>query len=141
MVCINPGCGRKQSYSSRNEKTGYKKFRPYCYRCHKLEYTGTKYPEGITRIKTDTCAITKEFLDSSQLELDHKDGDDTNNTVANIWTLSKNMHGLKTKICGDGRVGLPQRTISEACKIAKQLARKTPKQRRYIFAILRGVYY
>ena len=52
----------------------------------------------------DTCKICKFVAeDKCQLDLDHIDGDNSNNKYENFQTLCANCHRLKTHINNDGK--------------------------------------
>ena len=123
-ICINYGCKKYCTYSTPG------RFRPLCSRCHKAGFkyvlkrkmadgTIKVYPpvelaEGVTPFKTGKCSNQNGHLGFpcpmdykkaswaiGRTELDHKDGDHTNNTVENIQELCPVCHVEKSKQCGD----------------------------------------
>jgi hypothetical protein len=82
------GCGNLNAFKCLDNE-GRKRYRASCVRCHK---------EG-RRIKGNKCEICG-FIpeDLVQLDLDHKDGDPSNNKPKNLQTICSNCHRLKTKL-------------------------------------------
>ena len=108
-ICLNHGC------TSPVMKNG-KKFRPYCGRCQKANYGGAVLNEGVTPYKSGKCKNQDGYLgfecpiDYSKpgaewafgrTEIDHIDGDDRNNTLANVQELCKLCHTEKGRRNGD----------------------------------------
>ena len=128
-ICINYGCNMPCTYSSQQVKG---RFRPHCSRCHKAgygyihkqrmangiikSYPPVELAEGVTPFKTGKCSNQNGHLgfpcpmdyikapwSIGRTELDHKDGNHTNNTVENIQELCPVCHIEKSKQCGDYR--------------------------------------
>ena len=78
------------------------------YRCRtvwKRNYNNTVYP--YSRHKKDFCqGCSFVPVHSSQLDVDHIDGDRWNNDPANLQTLCANCHRLKTHLSGDSNSGM-----------------------------------
>lgn len=72
-------------------------FKPMCTICHKRAYDRSH------RQKLDDCCETCGFVPAHacQLDIDHRDGDHTNNSPENLATLCANCHRLKTYINKD----------------------------------------
>ena len=125
-ICINYGCKKYCTYSTPG------RFRPLCSRCHKAGFkyvlkrkmadgTIKVYPpvelaEGVTPFKTGKCSNQNGHLgfpcpmDYEKApwaigitELDHKDGDHTNNTPENVQEVCAPCHLEKGKRNGDYR--------------------------------------
>ncbi len=110
--CINT-CGRKAEISRHTEtKTYYKK---KCGSCRftpeqkqaRLEWERANRPHGgrgeYRQHKGETCdrcGFVPEH--SCQLDVDHIDGDHSNNDPDNLQTLCANCHRLKTKLSKEG---------------------------------------
>jgi len=85
------GCGNLQSMIGRNSY-GEKVYRPICNTCKR---------KG-RRTKSDHCENCGFVaLHAVQLDVDHKDGDGSNNLPENVWTLCANCHRLKTHVNED----------------------------------------
>jgi 5-methylcytosine-specific restriction endonuclease McrA len=85
------GCGNLVTSKGR-DKTGNQVYRSSCNTCHK---TGQR-TKGTSCIR---CGFIAE--DSVQLDVDHIDGNRSNNSPDNLQTLCANCHRLKTKINND----------------------------------------
>jgi len=83
---------------------GKGKYRPLCYRCHTARHNmpirrgkALKRNTVYAHFKKDTCEFCGFIAKHScQLDVDHKDGDYTNNSPDNLQTLCANCHRLKT---------------------------------------------
>lgn len=109
IKCINIGCERKVCYSH-THKSGVKRWRPVCGRCHLASYGAKKLDEGITAVKKTYCQNKDGRLGYTcsafipypgVLELDHIDGNRENNIIENVQTLCKNCHSYKSHKNGD----------------------------------------
>ena len=79
-------CGNKQAMVGRNS-FGQKIYRAIC---------GTCRNKG-RRVKADHCQNCGFVaVNSVQLDVDHIDGNGSNNDPNNLWTLCANCHRLKT---------------------------------------------
>ena len=103
-ICVNIGCNREVAYSA-TYKSGAKRWRPVCSRCHLASYGAKPLDEGIVAIKKQYCenmdgrlgyASTATIPYPGALELDHIDGDRCNNVEQNIQTLCKVCHSYKS---------------------------------------------
>jgi 5-methylcytosine-specific restriction endonuclease McrA len=109
-ICININCTRPVAYSH-TKKSGAKRWRPVCSRCHLASYGAKPLDEGIVEVKKTYCenidARLKEYKCTTTipykgaLELDHIDGNVLNNTVDNIQTLCKVCHSYKSHLSND----------------------------------------
>jgi 5-methylcytosine-specific restriction endonuclease McrA len=71
---------------------------PYCRSCERTLYPSSK-PIGYRKFKNiccDACGFIP--LHKCQLDVDHIDGDHSNNNPDNLQTLCANCHRLKTYI-------------------------------------------
>ena len=102
--CINTNCNRPVCYSH-THKSGTKRWRPTCSRCHMASYGKIQHDEGIIPIKKPHCENIDERLGykctsyiayPGVLEIDHIDGNRANNVIDNVQTLCKNCHSYKS---------------------------------------------
>jgi len=83
-------------------KQGFQKYSKECVKCHKRTYNlkmgnGRRY--GYNLHKKDICEICGFIPEHScQLDVDHIDGDRSNDAESNLQTLCANCHRLKTHI-------------------------------------------
>ena len=92
-------CGNLTASVGRDER-GRKRYRSICAQCHR---------RGRAQ-KGDHCewpGCTFVIEHKIQLDVDHKDGNRSNNDPSNVWTLCANHHRIKTKIFKDGVYGQP----------------------------------
>lgn len=106
MTCINHGCQGKRVLVNRSN-TGNEIYRSVCSRCYRAGRGLVEFAEGVTPVKKNYCEnrdgrlgykCRATRLRSFQLDMDHIDGDNTNNRPNNIQTLCKNCHSLKSKM-------------------------------------------
>ncbi len=97
-TCTN--CGDRPCKTNGLSKDGFRKYSKYCPTCHRKIYNlkntnGRRY--GYTLHKKDTCEDCG-FIPTHpcQLDVDHIDGDKTNDDISNLKTLCANCHRLKT---------------------------------------------
>jgi hypothetical protein len=104
LVCINEGCDNHRMLVRAYNTT--KVYRPMCSRCYRAARGLTTFAEGVKPVKKDYCEnrdarlgykCKATNLKPFQLDMDHIDGDNTNNEPKNIQTLCKNCHALKSK--------------------------------------------
>jgi hypothetical protein len=105
-ACVIFGCGKPASYKHKNGDGTYS-YRNFCTKHHKTRTTNavTKkhYCENMDgHLGFGHCTTT--IVSSSQLDIDHVDGDRYNNNPANLRTYCKACHSEKTKRCGDNLV-------------------------------------
>lgn len=85
------GCGNYRE-SQGLSKAGNRIYRARCTTCRK---------KG-RRAKADHCQLCNFIpVDSIQLDIDHIDGNPSNNNPENLQTLCANCHRLKTKLNND----------------------------------------
>jgi hypothetical protein len=80
-------CGNVKESNGRR-KNGSQLYRSSCVSCRKLA-------KGTKEDKCSRCGFVPE--DMVQLDVDHIDGDRSNNDYLNLQTLCANCHRLKTK--------------------------------------------
>jgi len=85
------GCGNLVT-SKGVDKYGQTLYRSSCVTCH-------RYGKRAKADKCSRCNFIPE--DTIQLDVDHIDGDRSNNSPENLQTLCANCHRLKTKINND----------------------------------------
>lgn len=109
-ICVNHGCGRLVA-------TDGKRWRVHCSSCQKASYGGAVHRSGVTPFKTGRCSNRDGHLGFTCLikwsrvpkwakgmtEIDHKDGDHTNNSPDNLDELCPICHKLKGNLQGDYR--------------------------------------
>ena len=108
-ICINYGCD--QPCAPRSNR-----YRSHCWRCHKAGYKGEGLLEGVTPWKTGICSNVDSHLGfpcpmdydkapwatkTSTTEIDHKDGNRTNNDLSNLEELCQCCHKEKGIQAGD----------------------------------------
>ena len=129
-TCVNHGCDSlviAQSCTlSEAEQTN--SWRPHCGRCQKAAYGGIDLAYGVTSFKTGRCSnidgqlrltdgrkagfeccmdwdkMDKTFhawKPSGITEIDHIDGDPSNNSIENLQELCKFCHSVKGQLAGD----------------------------------------
>jgi 5-methylcytosine-specific restriction endonuclease McrA len=93
-------CGKGQCKTNGFSKLGFRKYSKYCPRCHKITYNlkntnGRRYGYlAYKKDKCDGCGFVAKH--KCQLDVDHIDGDKTNDNESNLQTLCANCHRLKT---------------------------------------------
>ena len=96
-ICIL--CGTNPSKIGVLSKNGFRTYLKHCSSCNQKVYNTIKGKRrvGYQLTKKDvceTCGFTPEH--PCQLDVDHIDGDKTNNNLGNLQTLCANCHRLKT---------------------------------------------
>jgi hypothetical protein len=98
-VCTK--CNKGLCKPNGTSKNGLKKYSKFCQSCHKITYN-LKVSKGGRRagygkFKKECCELCGFIpVHACQLDVDHIDGDSTNNDVTNLQTLCANCHRLKT---------------------------------------------
>lgn len=114
--CINHGCNEPVVTVSGKITDPNPRWRPYCSNCQHANYGGRKYKPGVTPFKTGKCSNhdshlgfkcpidykkNPEFI--GMIEMDHKNGDHTDNRKSNLDELCPMCHKKKGKLVGDYR--------------------------------------
>lgn len=98
-----PNCIRCQAHQSKRNgksKEGFIKYSKYCTHCEMAVYnqttsTGRAFGYKLhKKTKCEKCGFVPEH--PCQLDVDHIDGDCSNNEIKNLQTLCANCHRLKT---------------------------------------------
>lgn len=87
-------CPRKARYHTKNKDGTVKSWRNYCTACNKARGQAQYKYRRFKGKMCDACGFIP--IHPVQLDVDHLDGDHTNNTPKNIQTLCANCHRLKT---------------------------------------------
>jgi 5-methylcytosine-specific restriction endonuclease McrA len=80
-------CGN--AIASAGRRNGRQVFRRICHQC-RIKGIYTRYKRGFCEV----CGFIPDWL--GQLDVDHIDGDSSNNEKSNLKTLCANCHRLKT---------------------------------------------
>ena len=113
-ICINPGCGKPVMYM-RKKEDGTKRWRVHCCHCQAASYGKWPHRPGVTPFKTGKCKNVDGHLGFDCLikwtrvpewakgmtEVDHKNGDHTDNRPENLEELCPICHRLKGQLAGD----------------------------------------
>ena len=112
-ICINHGCNKPVTYSHKDD-LGNPRWRIHCGHCQKASYGGHQHAPGVTPWKQGKCSNHDNHLgfpcgiDYKKApwaigitEVDHKDGDHTNNNVDNLDELCPMCHKRKSMTNGD----------------------------------------
>ena len=115
-TCNTEGCDKPAQYVGRRRKDGSKIYRKYCGSCHiktiannagktVTQYTNSFHP--YRKFRKDYCEnidgrlgfnCTTTIIWDGMLDVDHKDGNPSNNTEENCQTLCKCCHAYKTNL-------------------------------------------
>ena len=111
--CINHGCNKPVTFSHKDEQ-GNKRWRVHCSHCQAASYGKWPHSPGITPFKTGRCSNSDSHLGfacainynkapwaKGMTEVDHKNGDCTDNRVKNLDELCPMCHRLKGRLAGD----------------------------------------
>jgi hypothetical protein len=112
-LCINDGCDKLVTVSA-YYSNGTAKWRPVCGHCSQAQTGRIPYADGVSPFKKNKCSnkdgrlgfkcavnfklLPKEY---SITEMDHIDGDDTNNCKENVQELCVICHKIKSQQCND----------------------------------------
>jgi hypothetical protein len=113
-ICINHGCEEDVTYS-RKDTLGNPRWRIHCGHCQAASYGKWPHRAGVTPYKTGTCSNKDGHLGfdcmvkwtkvpgwaKGMTEIDHVDGDCTNNDPSNLDELCPLCHKLKGQLSGD----------------------------------------
>jgi len=115
--CANHGCNEAVTYSG-TRMDGTKRWRPHCSHCQGASYGRHPHREGVTPFKTGRCEnedgkklgfpcmtdwSTVEPGDTWITEIDHINGDHTDNSKENLQELCVLCHKKKGKMEGNFR--------------------------------------
>lgn len=111
--CINHGCNKPTTYSHKDEQ-GNKRWRIHCSHCQGASYGRHAHAKGVTPFKTGRCSNSDGHLGFScainykkapwavgMTEIDHKNGDCTDNRPKNLDELCPMCHKQKSRLAGD----------------------------------------
>ena len=115
-ACINPGCKKPVTFSHKDEQ-GNRRWRIHCSHCQKASFGKHPHAAGVTPFKTGRCSNIDSHLGfecatnwdkvpswaKGMTEIDHKNGDHTDNRVKNLDELCVHCHKLKGQLSGDYR--------------------------------------
>lgn len=115
-TCINPGCKKPVTFSHKDEQ-GNRRWRIHCGHCQGASYGKHPHAAGVTPFKTGRCSNVDSHLGfecatnwkkvpswaKGMTEIDHKNGDNTDNRVKNLDELCVHCHKLKGQLSGDYR--------------------------------------
>ena len=113
-TCINHGCNKPVTFTHKDEQ-GNPRWRIHCWQCQKASYGGRLHAPGVIPYKTGKCSNTDGHLGfdcmikwtkiptwaKGMTEIDHIDGDFTNNDPSNLAELCPICHKLKGQLNGD----------------------------------------
>lgn len=86
-------CGERDAVKKGVSKHGYTIWRSVCSYCKEIN----KHPHRLhKKCKCELCGFVPQH--PCQLDVDHIDGNPTNNSIENLQTLCANCHRLKTHI-------------------------------------------
>jgi 5-methylcytosine-specific restriction endonuclease McrA len=101
-LCID--CGEREQMAN-GTQYGHQRWKRRCSRCHKSKYGMATHSKrhayrDSKGDKCERCGFVPEH--SVQLDVDHVDGNNSNNAPSNLQTLCANCHRLKSYLAGDG---------------------------------------
>lgn len=114
-TCINHGCNQPVSYSHKDTQ-GNKRWRIHCSHCQHASYGKWPHRDGVRPFKTGKCSNQDGHLGFTcgmnykkapwaigMTEIDHINGDHTDNRKSNLDELCPICHKRKSKMSGDHR--------------------------------------
>ena len=113
-ICVNHGCDDSVTYS-RKDIQGNERWRPHCSHCQAASWGKWPHRAGVMPFKTGKCNNRDGHLGFKCLikwslipkgakgmtEIDHIDGDSSNNDLDNLDELCPICHKLKGQMHGD----------------------------------------
>jgi hypothetical protein len=113
-ICVNHGCEEEVTYSHK-DSLGNRRWRIHCGHCQAASYGKWPHRAGVTPYKTGRCSNTDGHLGfdcsinwkkippwaKGMTEIDHIDGDYTNNHSSNLDELCPICHKIKGQQSGD----------------------------------------
>lgn len=113
-TCINHGCDQP-AMVNRIDKQGNTRWRIHCSHCQPASYGKWPHREGVTPFKTGRCSNVDSHLGfkcpvkwtkipkdaKGMTEIDHRDGDSSNNHPENLDELCPICHKIKGQRSGD----------------------------------------
>jgi len=113
-VCINHGCTSPVVPMSGKVTDANPRWRVHCGDCQKASYGGKAHKPGVTPFKTGRCSNQDAHLGfpcaidykkspwvEGMTEVDHKNGDHTDNRIRNLDELCPMCHKHKGQLSGD----------------------------------------
>jgi hypothetical protein len=112
-TCINIGCKKPVTFSHKDEQ-GNRRWRVHCSHCQKASYGRHAHAPGVTPFKTGRCSNQDNHLGFpcsvnyrkapwavGMTEVDHRNGDPTDNRKRNLDELCPMCHRHKGHLAGD----------------------------------------
>jgi hypothetical protein len=113
-VCINHGCNTPVLPSAGKISDPNPRWRVHCGPCIKANYGAQEHRAGVTPFKSGRCSNQDEHLGfkcvvdykktpwaQGMTEVDHKNGDHTDNRIKNLDELCPMCHKHKGQLSGD----------------------------------------
>ena len=115
-ICINPGCVSLCATQRGRVGGSDVRYRVFCGTCHKNSYMDYPLAPGVKRFKKNRCSninsrlgfpcvVDWDLVASTgfklSTEVDHKNGDNTDNRPRNLQELCSLCHSEKGKRAGD----------------------------------------